>query len=58
MTQSELYRFVKAAIFATPACADGEVVVRGGMSCPSCVSEFVADRLVHEGHINLSDPWD
>jgi len=54
MTQAELTSFIKAAIFNTPPCPDGA----GGIGCPSCIAEFVTDRLVDQAHISLSYPSD
>jgi len=41
MTKTELYRFVKKAILATPACPDGN-----GGPCASCAAEMVAEALI------------
>ena len=46
----ELARFIRNAIFATPACPDG-----GDVACPSCLADFVAERLVFVGHVELAD---
>lgn len=51
MKQMDLYRFVKDAILTTPACADG-----GNRACPSCEAIFVANALIVNGHVSVSDP--
>jgi hypothetical protein len=50
MNLNDLTRFVKQAIFDAPACPDG-----GDVACPSCLAEFVAERLVFVGHVELAD---
>ena len=52
MNQNELNCFIKEAIFNAPSCPDGS----RGMACPSCMAEFIADRLVYVGHVELTDP--
>ena len=51
MNMSDLTLFIKYAIFDAPACPDGT----GGIACPSCLADFVAERLVFVGHISLAD---
>jgi hypothetical protein len=46
----ELARFIRNAIFATPACPDGS----NGLPCPSCVADFLAEALSHSRF--MSDP--
>jgi len=51
MTKRDLYRFVKGAIFAAPACPDGA----RGMACPSCAAEFIAEALTVGGYVSVED---
>jgi hypothetical protein len=46
----ELARFIRNAIFATPACPDGS----NGLACPSCVADFLAEALLLR--FEMSDP--
>jgi len=40
----ELYKFVKGAILATPACPDGN-----GGTCASCAADMVVEALLSKG---------
>jgi hypothetical protein len=54
MNLSDLEFFIKRAIFAAPVCPDG---AKGSdLACPSCLAEFIAERLVFVGHVELPDP--
>ena len=44
MTNHELYKFVKGAILATPACPDGN-----GGPCASCAAGVVTEALISKG---------
>lgn len=57
MTELDLYKMVRQAIFDAPACPDGA----NGMACPSCAAEMITYRLIDWGHISvdsftMSDP--
>ena len=52
MNMADLEVFIKRAIFAAPVCPDG---TKGGVACPSCLAEFIAERLVFVGHVELAD---
>ena len=52
MTRFELYKFVKWAVLATPACRDGV----DGFGCPSCIADFVTDALILDEYVHVSDP--
>ena len=50
MTKTDLYWFVKDVTLSTPACPDGN-----GRACPSCIAEAVAERLVYNGIVEVSN---
>lgn len=51
MTKTDLYWFVKDVTLSLPACPDGWM----HNPCASCIAEAVAERLVYNGIVEVSN---
>lgn len=51
MNEVDLYKMVRGAIFAAPACPDGS----NGRACVSCVAEQVTYTLIMTGTVKVDD---
>ena len=51
MTEREVYKVVRQAIFDTPRCPDGVA----GIACASCMAERITFKLVDTGIVEVDD---